>query len=66
MCLQPMMWSQISRLSVTKSCLKSIAPKFVVNKETDSCLLHKMRVSRSACADWPRALQKHKPKFPTS
>jgi len=27
---------------------------------TDSCLLHKMRVSCSACADWPRALQKHK------
>jgi len=24
---------------------------------TDSCLLHKMRVSCSACADWPRALQ---------
>ena len=27
---------------------------------TDSCLLHKMRVSCSACADWPRSLQKHK------
>ena len=27
---------------------------------TDSCCLHKMRVSCSACADWPRALQKHK------
>ena len=26
----------------------------------DSCLLQKMRVSCSACADWPRALQKHK------
>ena len=29
-------------------------------KMTDSCFLHKMRVSCSACADWPRALQKHK------
>ena len=27
---------------------------------TDSCLLHKMGVSCSAYADWPRALQKHK------
>ena len=27
---------------------------------TDSWLLHKTRVPCSACADWPKALQKHK------
>ena len=38
-------------------CLSTSASK---RKKTDSCLLRKMRVSCSACADWPRALQKHK------
>ena len=36
------------------------ADLYVNTDTTDSCLLHKMRVSYSACADWPRTLQKHK------
>ena len=46
------------------SIFAELAPKKLVSFEytttTDSCLLHKMRVSCSACADWPRALRKHK------
>ena len=46
-------------LCIKRTANQNFTGRLVSQNLTDSCLLHKMRVSCSACADWPRALQKH-------